>query len=101
VPIYKTNPLDSAFRYVWIAFVGLFVSVIGFGFSVHDVSRSVLDELSRTGMRNPEVTRGMIYDSLIAPVPLMTGAFTVIFLCMFVYSGGLFLVRAISLLGKN
>jgi hypothetical protein len=51
-------------------------------------------------MRNPETARGMIYDSLLAPLPITTGVFTAIFLCMFVYSAGLFLVRAISLLGK-
>jgi hypothetical protein len=100
VAIYKTNPLDSAFRYMWVGFAGLFVSVVGFGFSVHDATRPVFDRLSQTGMRNPETARGMIYDSLLAPLPITTGVFTAIFLCMFVYSAGLFLVRAISLLGK-
>jgi|GEM_PF-1308798 len=101
MPIYRTNPLDSAFRYMWIAFAGLFVSVIGFGFAVHDVSRPVLDRLSQTGNRSPEMVRGLLADALMAPLPIITGLMSLTFLTIFISSGALFLLRSITLLAQN
>jgi hypothetical protein len=101
MPIYRTNPLDSAFRHMWIAFTGLFVSVIGFGFVVHDVSRPVLDRLSQTGNRSPEMVRGLQAEALMAPLPIITGLMALTFLTIFICSGALFLLRSIKLLAQN
>lgn len=101
MPIYKVNPIDSAFRYMWIGFTGLFISTIGFGFIVHDTSKTILNELSVTGSRTPEIVRGLLVDGLMTPLPMVAGAMVAFFLIMFACSGVLFLLRSIALLAKN
>ncbi|MFY8216836.1 MAG: hypothetical protein ACOVMP_09600 [Chthoniobacterales bacterium] len=101
MPIYKTNPLDSAFRYMWIGFTGLFVSAIGLGFAIHDTTKPILNDLSLNTNRSPELVKSLLADALMSPLPIITGAMSLFFLILFAASGALFLVRSIALLAKN
>jgi len=100
-PFYKVNPLDSAFRYMWIGFSGLFVSAIGLGFVVHDASKPVINQLAELESKSPEVVRGLLSQALMQPLPIVTGLMVLFFLIQFVFSGSLFLLRSIALFAKN
>lgn len=95
------NALRVWFRLTWLGFVGALLAAVAFAISVRVVVKPVLDELGRAGINNPEILSEATQLVLIGGAPWVTGILTAIFLVMFVFSGLIFLVKAIRLMGTN